>query len=95
MSFLSAPVCNQYIFRIHIWSQSGDFGDTTAGVENMTYLIYLSTFGSGKSRFYQIINSSVSSSLSFINGSQVYYSGSPNSAGASIKYCCIENISGF
>ena len=95
ISFLSAPICNHYIFRIHIWSQSGDFGDTFDVVENMTYLIYLSTFGSGKSRFYQIVNSSTSSTLSFINGSSIYYSGSPNSAGASIKYCSIENISGY
>ena len=84
-----------FVVRIHLWSESGDFGNTVDIVENMTYLIYISTFGGGKSRFYQIVNSSTSSSLSYISGTQVYYSGSPNSAGGSVKYCCIENISGY
>ena len=61
----------------------------------MSYLVYLSSYAGGKSRFYQIVNSSVSSTLSYVSSNSVYYSGSPNTAGASAKYCSIENISGF
>ncbi len=56
-----------------------------------SFLIYLSMLGSGKSRINTVVNAS-SSYICMVNGSQIIYNGA-NSAGASVKYCCIEKIS--
>ena len=51
----------------------------------MSYLVYLSNYGGGASRYYQIANTSVSSYLDFVISTSVYYSGSANAGRASVR----------
>jgi len=86
------------VFRITIWGESGDFGDSTNNVETMQFLIFMSFFGGingGKRRIYQIINESNGSTISYSNAETVYYNGWNGTGGAATKFCIIENIAGY
>jgi hypothetical protein len=86
------------VFRITIWGESGDFGDSTNNVETMQFLIFMSFFGGingGKRRIYQIINESNGSTISYSNAETVYYNGWNGTGGAAQKFCIIENIAGY
>ena len=86
------------VFRITIWGESGDFGDSTANVETMQFLIFMSFFGGingGKRRIYQIINDSNGSTISYSNAETVYYNGWNGTGGEAQKFCIIENIAGY
>jgi hypothetical protein len=86
----------QYVFRITIYSASGDYGDSTANVETMQYLIFLSQWGGGlKVRTYQICNESNGSFVAADSYSSIFYSGWNGTGGASQKNCIIENIAGY
>lgn len=96
ISTLTGPIGNMYIFRIHIWTTSGDFGDSSANVENMTYLVYLADFGGNpKIRIHTIVNNSNGSLIAVQSSTSIYYNGWNGAGGASQKYCVIENISGY
>ena len=97
ISKIVGPAGNdQYIFRIHIWSTSGDFGDTPSNVETMTYLIYYAAWGGGvKVRQYELANNSNGSFISTSTWPKLYYNGWNGTGGSSQKYCVIENISGY
>jgi hypothetical protein len=94
---LIGPLGNQqYIFRIHIWSSSGDFGDSINNVESMSYIVYLANWGGGaKIRINQLANSSNGSYIAVSSYNTIYYSGWNGTGGASQKYCVIENISSY
>jgi hypothetical protein len=86
------------VFRITIWGESGDFGDSTNNVETMQFLIFMSFFGGingGKRRIYQIINESNGSTISYSNAETVYYNGWNGTGGSAQKFCIIENIAGY
>jgi hypothetical protein len=86
------------VFRITIWGESGDFGDSTNNVETMQFLIFMSFFAGingGKRRIYQIINESNGSTISYSNAETVYYNGWNGTGGAAQKFCIIENIAGY
>jgi hypothetical protein len=86
------------VFRITIWGESGDFGDSTNNVETMQFVIFMSFFGGingGKRRIYQIINESNGSTISYSNAETVYYNGWNGTGGAAQKFCIIENIAGY
>jgi hypothetical protein len=87
----------QFIFRITIYSASGDFGDSSANVETMQYLIFLAQWGGTgfKVRTYQIANESNGSFVAADSYSSVFYSGWNGTGGASQKNCIIENIAGY
>ena len=86
----------QYVFRIHIWTTSADFGDSINNVESMTYLVYLANWGGGpKIRVYPLANSSNGSLISVSTYNTIYYNGWNGTGGASQKYCVIENISSY
>jgi hypothetical protein len=86
------------VFRITIWGESGDFGDSTNNVETMQFVIFMSFFGGingGKRRIYQIINESNGSTISYSNAETVYYNGWNGTGGSAQKFCIIENIAGY
>jgi hypothetical protein len=85
----------QYTFRIFIWTNTGDYGDSANNVESMEYLVFLSSYAGGKNRIYQIVNSSNGSYLSFNSYNSIYYNGWNGTGGASTKVCVIENISSY
>ena len=97
ISSITGPLGNaQYIFRIHIWSTSGDFGDSANNVESMSYIIYYANWGGGvKVRMYQLANSSNGSFISTSTWPIVYYNGWNGTGGGSQKFCVIENISSY
>ena len=84
------------VFRIHIWTTSGDFGDSIANVESMSYIIYIAEWAGGpKIRIYQLANSSNGSYISVSTYNSIYYNGWNGTGGATQKYCVLENISSY
>ncbi len=49
-------IATQYTFRIYIWTNTGDYGDSADNVETMECLVFLSGYDVGKNRIYQIVN---------------------------------------
>ena len=86
---------SQLAFNIYIWTATGDFGDITSIVENIYYVVQISTYSGGKVRMNSIYNNSNGSTISYINASTIYYNGWNGSGGASVKCCVIENIAGY
>ncbi len=58
---------NQFAFRIFIWTSTGDFGDGSGVVENMHYVVQLSSYAGGKVRIQSIYNNSNGSAISYSN----------------------------
>jgi len=85
-----------YVYRIKLWHNSGDFGDTGDNVQTMQYVFFQSDYAGGKGRGYQIFNSSSAATLSYSGPNQVIYTCQPSITGGSgAKYCVIENIGNY
>ena len=76
---------NMYIFRITIWTSSGDFNDTGDNVQTMQYNVFLSDYAGGKSRLYQTFNSTSGASLNYVSSTQIMYVSSSGYGGGSAQ----------
>ena len=85
----------QYIFRVHVWTSTGDFGASGNDVETMSYFVFLSPYDGMKIRIETIYNNSNGSLIQSHTATSLLYNGAPTTGGASEKYCVIENISGY
>ena len=87
------PYSTMYVFRASLWTNTGDWGDTGNNVETMSYNCYISGYAGGKSRFYQVYNSSSYSYLFYPGtGTSLYYWGGTVGGGGGTKILILENI---
>ena len=87
------PYSTMYAFRATLFTNTGDWGDTGNNVETMAYNCFVSGYAGGKSRFYQIFNSSSYSYLFYPGtGTNLYYWGGTVGGGGGGKILILENI---
>jgi len=87
------PYSTMYVFKATLFTNTGDWGDTGNNVETMSYDCYISGYAGGKSRFYQIYNSSTLSYLFYPgSGTKIYYWGGATGGGGGTKILILENI---